>query len=49
MKWTAGYLAVRYIAWLGFYCISLLVAGPLLGNALQGLQSRMEINISLER
>jgi len=49
MKWIIGYLAVRYIAWLGLYCVSLLVAGPLLGNALEGLQSRMQINISLER
>jgi hypothetical protein len=49
MKWIIGYLAVRCIGWLGLYCISLLVSGPLLGNVLEGLQSRMEISISLER
>jgi hypothetical protein len=49
MKWILGYRAVRCIAWSGLYCVSLLVSGPLLGNSLEGLQSRMEINISLER
>jgi hypothetical protein len=49
MKCILGYLAVRCTAWLGLYGVSLLVSGPLLGNALKGLQSRMEINISLER
>jgi hypothetical protein len=41
--------AAGFIDWLDLYCVSLLVSGPLLGNALEGLQSPMEINTSLER
>jgi hypothetical protein len=48
MKWILGYPAIRCIAGLALTAF-LLVSGPLFRNSPEGLQSRMEINISLER